>query len=89
MLSAKDKKLIIDISKKYNVSEVILFGSSLIPDKESNDIDIGIKGIKAEDYYAFYGELLRTLSKPVDVIDLSTRNSFTDLVREEGIALYA
>ena len=46
MISEKDKEIIIKYSTKYNVSYVILFGSSTRKDRESNDIDIGVKGIE-------------------------------------------
>ncbi len=45
MISAEDKDNIIKCAEKYNVSSIILFGSSVVKDKESNDIDIGVKGI--------------------------------------------
>jgi len=35
MISEKDKEIIIKYSKKYNVSSVILFGSSTQNDRES------------------------------------------------------
>ncbi|MGZ3809746.1 MAG: AAA family ATPase, partial [Bacteriovorax sp.] len=38
-----DKEIIIKYAKKYKVSSIILFGSSTQKDRESNDIDIGVK----------------------------------------------
>ncbi len=74
---------------KYHAKRVILFGSALLPDKESRDIDIGVEGIEEKDFFAFYGELMCALSKPVDVIDLSIISRFSELVNQEGIPLYA
>jgi len=48
-----------------------------------------VEGIEQKDFFTFYGELLFALSKPVDVIDLSTKTRFVKLIRREGIPLYA
>jgi len=42
-----------------------------------------------KDYFAFYGELMCALSKPVDVIDLSKQSKFVDMVLREGAPLDA
>jgi predicted nucleotidyltransferase len=89
MIADKDREIIEKTAAKYHAKSVILFGSSLAPDKESRDIDIGVEGIDEKDFFTFYGELLLALSKPVDVIDLSTKSRFTELIRREGVPLYA
>jgi predicted nucleotidyltransferase len=61
----------------------------LLSDCESRDIDIAVEGIEEKDFFSFYGELLCALSKPVDVIDLSTKSRFVQMIRQEGILLYA
>ena len=60
-----------------------------IADTESRDIDIAIEGIAAADYFTFYGELLCALSKPVDVVDLSQKSKFVEMVKREGVRLDA
>ena len=87
MISKKNKAIILKYAKKYNLSVVILFGSS-IEKKNTNDIDIGIKGIEPNRFFDFYGELLLALSKRIDIIDLSKENSFNKLIEKEGIKLY-
>ena len=87
MISEKNKEIILKYAKKYNVSVVILFGSSL-EKEDTNDIDIGIKGIEAGLFFDFYGELLLALSKRIDIIDLSRENSFNRLIEKEGTVLY-
>jgi uncharacterized protein len=89
MIAEKDKKTIIELAKKYHACRVVLFGSSLLPEAEARDIDIGIEGIADRDFFAFYGELIFSLSKPVDVIDLSVKTRFVELVLKEGTLLYA
>lgn len=87
MLGEKDKKAILNISKKYNISRVLLFGSSLTDPENAKDIDIAVDGIADELFFTFYGELMFALSKPVDVIDLSKKTKFTDMVIESGVRL--
>ncbi|MEW5759268.1 MAG: nucleotidyltransferase domain-containing protein [Candidatus Thermoplasmatota archaeon] len=87
MISETDKATILRYVKKYNVSEVYLFGSSIERD-DANDIDIGIRGILPELFFDFYGEILLELSKPVDIVDLTEDNSFNRLVIKEGVKLY-
>ena len=77
MISEKDKEIILKYSKKYNVSSVILFGSSTRKEMASNDIDIGVKGSEPGLFFDFYAELYKNLSKPVDLIDLSKKSLFS------------
>lgn len=87
MISKKDKQTILKYSKKYNLGKVILFGSSK-DKKNANDIDIGIKGIKSEKFFDFCWEVYRDLSKPVDIIDLSEKSLFNQIVERDGLVLY-
>ena len=89
MIDIKDREIILAMARKYHVSKVLLFGSSLSENEESRDIDIAIEGIADNDYFAFYGDLLCALSKPVDVIDLSKKSKFVDMVLREGVRLDA
>lgn len=88
MITERDKDIILQCAKKYNVSSIILFGSSIREGKESNDIDIGVKGIEPRLFFKFYGELFKHLSKPVDLVDLSKKLLFNDLVEETGVRIY-
>jgi len=86
MITEADKKTIREISEKYHATRVLLFGSSLT--LKSHDIDIAVEGIPQKDFYSFYGDLMLTLSKPVDVIDLSGTSKFIKMVQQEGVPLY-
>ena len=88
MISEKDRATIKETARKYRVSRVLLFGSSLSEDAESRDIDIAIEGIADKDYFAFYGDLMCALSKPVDVVDLSKKSKFVEMVLREGVKLH-
>ncbi len=88
MISETDKKTIRELSKKYQVKKVLLFGSSLDPAKEGRDIDLAVEGIDPREFFDYYGDLLLKLSKPVDLIDLSEDSKFVTLVKKEGIPIY-
>lgn len=88
MVTEMEKKIILKYAKKYNVSTIILFGSSLEEDTEYNDIDVGVKGIKPGLFFKFYTDLFKSLSKPVDIVDLSKKSLFNDIVKETGIKIY-
>ncbi len=88
MITKRDKKTISVISEKYRVKRVLLFGSSVSSSGRARDIDIAVEGIAPGDFFRYYGELMFELSKPVDVIDLSKKTQFTELVRKEGVPVY-
>jgi predicted nucleotidyltransferase len=88
MISERDKEIITQCAKKYKVSTIYLFGSSLDRDSGYNDIDLAVKGIKPEVFFKFYGELLRSLSKPVDLLDLSQKSLFNQIIEERGVKIY-
>jgi len=88
MLTEKDKKTIKEISEKYRVKRVLLFGSSLDSEKESHDIDIAIEGISPKDFFSYYGDLILALSKTVDVVDLAEKSKFSKIILREGTLLY-
>ncbi|MEE9151735.1 MAG: hypothetical protein V3U20_07900 [Thermoplasmata archaeon] len=88
MISEKDRTKIIELAKKYKVSSVYLFGSSLDINSEANDIDLGVKGIEPKLFFKFYGEILRLLSKSVDLVDLSKETLFNNIVEKNGVKIY-
>lgn len=89
MISKRDKGIITQCAKKYKVTTIYLFGSSLDRNSEEyNDIDLAVKGIRPEVFFKFYGELLRSLSKPVDVVDLSKKSLFNQIIEEKGVKIY-
>jgi len=87
MISQEDKKKILELAKKYNISKILLFGSATYKD-DYHDIDIAVKGLKPEWFFKFYGEIILKLSKPIDLIDLDDNNSFVNLINKEGIKIY-
>ena len=88
MVTKKEEDIIKRCAKKYQVLSVLLFGSSL-EKKNANDIDLAVKGIKASSFFDFYAELFRSLSKPVDLVDLNDADSyFAARVLEGGKVIY-
>ena len=88
MIAKKDRDTITEIAREYRVGKVVLFGSSIAEGHEPHDIDLGVKGIEPRLFFRFYGEMMMRLSKPVDVVDLSQRTLFTELVEESGLTIY-
>jgi len=88
MISEQDKVTIMDIARRYDVGEVLLFGSSANPKRQANDIDLAVDGIEPAQFFSFYGDLLFGLSKPVDLISLANDTKFNRLVSREGIRIY-
>jgi predicted nucleotidyltransferase len=88
MIAEKDRDTITEIAREYRVAKVVLFGSSIAGDRESHDIDLGVKGIEPRLFFRFYGQLMKRLSKPVDVVDLSQHTLFTELIEETGLTIY-
>ncbi len=88
MISEQDRIKILEIAKKYNASRVLLFGSCIDPDKNARDIDLAVEGIPDSKFFKFYSELIFSLSKPVDLIDLRRKSRLNDLIVSEGVLLY-
>ncbi|MFH0762436.1 MAG: hypothetical protein V1925_00920 [Candidatus Omnitrophota bacterium] len=88
MLTKKEQDVIRQCAKKYNVSSVLLFGSSLIKGN-GNDIDIAVKGIKPQLFFSFYAELFKYLPKSVDLVDLDDADAyFVKRILEGGKLIY-
>jgi len=88
MITEYEKDVILRCAKKYNVSSVLLFGSSIERRKDANDIDLGVKGIEQKLFFKFYAELVKHLSRPIDLVDLSRRSLFNDIIEETGVRIY-
>ncbi len=90
MISQQNLAIIRFYAEKYNVQAVYLFGSALTAksEAEARDIDLAIKGIAPGTFFKFYGELLRDLSKPIDLVDLSKKSLFTHLIEQEAVKIY-
>ena len=88
MVSTIDKNRIALLARKYHARRVLLFGSNLQDGREAHYIDLAVEGVPPADFFNFYGELIMTLSKPVDLIDLDDRSGFSRMVAKEGVVVY-
>lgn len=88
MIGEKDKEIIISYAKKFKVKEIYLFGSSLENEGEANDIDLAVRGVSPVLFFDFYGKLLRYLSKPVDIVNLSKKSRFTESIEKQAVKIY-
>ncbi len=82
---------VISIAEKYSIRELYLIGSALYKKPEEvNDYDFAVRGVPKGKFFKFYGELLRVMTKNVDLIDLSGKKTkFKDIIRREGKLIYA
>jgi len=88
MISEKDKKEILRIAKKYKVKRIVLFGSGSRESSENRDIDLAVEGIPDKLFFKFYSELIFNLSRPVDLVDISKKSKFSEILTSEGIQIY-
>jgi predicted nucleotidyltransferase len=80
----------IETAKKYKVGKFYLVGSSLHKNPEEvNDYDFAVNDVPDGSFFKFYGELMRLMSKNVDLIDLSGKKTkFKDIILKEGKLIY-
>jgi predicted nucleotidyltransferase len=88
MISIDDSNTIKELAEKYSLTKVLLFGSAARQDSGYRDIDLAVEGIRPQDFFRFYGELMSRLSVPVDLLDLSHPRRFSKMISREGISLY-
>lgn len=53
MIPDLEREIILSCVKKYGVTSIYLFGSSIADRKEANDIDIGVQGIEPRLFLSF------------------------------------
>lgn len=90
MIPSDELDKVIGIAKKYSIGELYLIGSALYKKpKEVNDYDFAVRGVPEGSFFKFYGELLRTVDKNVDIIDLSGKmTKFKNIILKEGKLIY-
>ncbi len=91
MMQQNELDKAIEIARKYEAGELYLIGSALYSEaEEANDYDFAVNGLPKGYFFKFYGELLRSLNKNVDLIDLSGKmTKFKEIVLREGKLVYA
>jgi len=88
MIGEKEKETIIECARKFGAKTVLLFGSAAEKDSGYNDIDLAVEGVKPELFFKFYGELVRYLSLPVDLVDLNDVAPINRVIADKGVKIY-
>jgi CO dehydrogenase/acetyl-CoA synthase delta subunit len=87
MIPDADKRVIVECAKKYKASRILLHRSSSDEGDAEDGIVVGVDGIHPPAFFQFEAEVAKQLSVPVDVVDLSTKSSFTKVIEESGVKL--
>ncbi len=88
MISPTERKTIEETAREFGVGRLWLFGSSLDETREAYDIDLAVEGIEPRLFFEFYGKLIRRLSRPVDLVDLSKPVAIAQIIRKTGVCIY-
>jgi hypothetical protein len=81
MLGDADKESVIRCAKKYNISAVYVFS-------EPYDAVLGIEYSDSRLFFRFYGELMKAITVPFDVMDLSVDSLYSKNVKKEGVKIH-
>jgi predicted nucleotidyltransferase len=85
----KEVEKIVAISKKFGANKVVLFGSCISDVQSARDIDVAVSGVKAADFFKFYGEVSTAVDDEVDLIDLDdVREHLRHRILSKGKLLY-
>lgn len=78
----------IDISKKYGVSKLLLFGSALDDLSTANDLDLACEGINGWALITLAGEIENEINLNVDLVSLEDNNKFVKHIKKIGRVIY-
>ena len=89
MENTDELKKAINIAKGFGIEKLYLFGSSLHNPNEANDYDFAVSGGSPSRFFELYGKLIMSLSKNVDLIDITDRKGkFKNIILKEGKIIY-
>lgn len=78
----------IDLSKMYNVTQLILFGSSLENLSRANDLDLAVSGVDGWKFFELSARLEEELELNIDLIPLDDNSKLSKHIRKVGKVLY-
>lgn len=81
-------KEIIKLAKQFNVTKLILFGSSLDSFENSNDVDFACDGLYDKGFFRFGASLEKLLNKQVDLVPMQPASKFIEHITTHGRILY-
>ena len=81
MVSARDKATIAALARRYGAAKVWLFGSNAEPRRRGRDLDLAVEGVAPARFFQFVGDLMLSLSQPLDVVALDRPSKLGSLIR--------
>jgi len=88
VVSDRDRATIVTLARRYGAAKVWLFGSSAGRRRRGQDLDLAVEGVAPGRFFQFVGELMLSLSQPVDVVALEKQSKLNALIRREGVPIY-
>ncbi|MBN2376697.1 MAG: nucleotidyltransferase domain-containing protein [Sedimentisphaerales bacterium] len=82
------QKIVKSCAEEFGVKTVWLFGSALEDEEHARDYDLAVEGIEPTKFFKFYSKLYFSLSKPVDLVDMSLDPPIAFIVRDQGVRIY-
>lgn len=87
-MSKELKNKIVELAKEFNVTKLILFGSSIDAFEKSEDVDLVYDGLYDFNFFKFGIMLERILNKPIDLFPLEPINSLVEYIVNNGLVNY-
>ena len=78
----------IELSKQYNVYQLILFGSSLENLSTANDLDLVVSGVNGWKFFELAARLEEELKLNIDLIPLDDNSKLSNHIRRVGKIIY-
>jgi len=78
----------IELSRRYNVNQLILFGSSLEDISKANDLDLAVSGLEGWKFFELSARLEEELKLNIDLIPLDDDSKLSQHIRKVGKVLY-
>ena len=74
------------ILRKYGATQIYVFGSANSEefDFNSSDLDLAVRGIQPSNFYSAVGEIMCSIKRNVDVVDLDAETAFGTYLVEHG-----
>lgn len=76
-----------DVASRHGASTIWLFGSSTGQGQRGRDLDRGVEEVPPGRFFNFAGELMLSLSQPVDVVAVGGKPKLNALIRRDGIQI--
>ena len=74
-----------NILKAAGCTEIFLFGSAASGEMTTeSDLDLAVRGCPPGKFFQLHGQLLRELSRPVDLTNLDRDDAFARYLEREG-----